>query len=207
MISVTGIKICGLTSEADAELVNEFDIDYAGVVMFFPKSRRNTDPDTAGRIVRTLRDSIIPVAVTVKPTHEEIEEAVRCGFKYIQVHGDVKKELIEGSPLLVIKAFNVDDLPMLGEYNTYSNIVGYVFDAADPGSGKTFDWDMLRGLDTGGRTVILAGGLNAENAAEAISRAAPDAVDVSSGTENDNGKGKSREKTAAFVSAVRSAEA
>ena len=72
---MTGIKICGLTSEADAELVNEFDIDYAGVVMFFLKSRRNTDPDTAVRIVRTLRDSIIPVAVTVKPTHEEIEEA------------------------------------------------------------------------------------------------------------------------------------
>lgn len=204
---MTGIKICGLMSEADAELVNEFDVDYAGVVMFFPKSRRNTVPETACSIVRALRGGILPVAVTVKPTYEDMAEAARCGFRYIQIHGDVRKEFIESAPLPVLKAFNVDDLPRLGEYNTYGNIAGYVFDAAEPGSGKTFDWDMLRGLDTAGRIVMLAGGLNAENVSEAIRRAAPDAVDVSSGTENESATGKSREKLAAFVSAVRGAEA
>ncbi len=204
---MTKIKICGLMSRSDAELVNEFDVDYAGVVMFFQKSHRNTDPDTAGRIVRALREGIIPVAVTVRPTYDEISEAARLGFRYIQIHGDVSRELIESSPLLVIKAFNVDDLPGLRAYNTYDNIMGYVFDAAEPGSGKTFDWDMLRGLDTGDRMVMLAGGLNAGNVAEAVKHAAPDAVDVSSGTENENRTGKSRQKIAAFVSAVRGAEA
>ena len=174
---------------------------------FARKAIRNTDPDTAGRIVRALREGIIPVAVTVRPTYDEISEAARLGFRYIQIHGDVPRELIESSPLLVIKAFNVDDLPGLSAYNTYDNIMGYVFDASEPGSGKTFDWDMLRGLDTGDRMVMLAGGLNAGNVAEAVKHAAPDAVDVSSGTENENRTGKSRQKIAAFVSAVRGAEA
>ena len=199
---MTGIKICGLVSEADAELVNGFDVRYAGVVMFFPKSKRNTEPWIAERIARALRNGIAPVAVMVEPKAEQLAEAARRGFKFAQIHGAVPRELIESSPLPVIKAFNVNELDTIDVYNGYENIVGYLFDAAEPGSGKTFDWDMIKELNTADRQIFLAGGLNAGNVSAAIRHAAPDVVDVSSGTENDGGIGKSPEKTEAFVRAV-----
>ncbi len=206
MTELTGIKICGLMSVQDAEYVNEFDVAFAGVVMFFPKSRRNVEPEKAREIVCALRAGIIPVAVMVEPSAEQIAEAVRCGFRYVQLHGSVDPRLIESAPVPVFKAFNVKDMDMYEKYSACKNIAGYVFDAAEPGSGKTFDWSELRSLPRDGRLVILAGGLTAENAAAAVGYLNPDAVDVSSGVENEDKTGKSKERIQAFVNSVRSAD-
>ena len=203
---MTGIKICGLMSRQDAEYVNEFDISFAGVVMFYPKSRRSTEPQRASEIVRALRGGICPVAVMVEPDLEQIAEAARCGFEYVQLHGSISSELIEASPLPVFKAFNVHDMDEYERYAVCRNVAGYVFDAAEPGSGKTFDWSAVKALPRCERLMILAGGLTAENAASAVRYLKPDVVDVSSGVENDEKTGKSKERIRAFVNAVRKAE-
>lgn len=75
------------------------------------------------------------------------------------------------------------------------------FDAAEPGSGKAFDWKMLAEKKRT-KPWFLAGGLTAENTGKAISLIHPDVVDVSSGVEYTDRKGKDPEKIAAFVRAV-----
>ena len=204
---MTKIKICGLMSVEDAELAGKSGADFGGVVMFFPKSHRNTDAEKAAEIVSVLKkNGTVPVAVTVEPEFEQIEIIKSCGFEYIQIHGKVDKELVEKSPLPVIKAFNVKDIDMYETYAGCANIEGYVFDAAEPGSGRTFDWDIVSKLRNDGRMKILAGGLTAQNVAEAINAVRPDCVDISSGVENDDRTGKDAGKIKEFVSAVKKAD-
>ena len=103
----------------------------------------------------------------------------------------------------VLKAFNVNDLEELGKYKNIGNIKGYVFDAPTYGSGETFDWSLLNNIKRDDKLFILAGGLNGDNVRDGIKAVQPDGVDVSSGVENDNGVGKSREKIREFVMAAK----
>ncbi|MGN0182705.1 MAG: phosphoribosylanthranilate isomerase [Candidatus Ornithomonoglobus sp.] len=198
------IKICGLTSAADARIINDLGVDYAGVVMFFPKSKRNMSPEKAKEIISAI-DTAKTVAVVVSPTVEQIKIIEECGFDLIQIHGEAPDEVFTAAKLLIFKAFNVKDIDTAEKYEKMDNIAGYVFDAAQPGSGKTFDWSTLKDIPRSGRLLILAGGLNPDNAAAAVHEVQPDIVDVSSGVENDNGIGKSRDKAELFVNAVRGA--
>ncbi|MGM9935928.1 MAG: phosphoribosylanthranilate isomerase [Candidatus Ornithomonoglobus sp.] len=199
---MTKIKICGLTSAADARIINDLGVDYAGVVMFFPKSKRSMSPEKAKEIVSAI-DTAKTVAVVVSPTVEQIKIIEECGFDLIQIHGEAPDEVFTAASLPLFKAFNVKDIDTVGKYEKMDNIAGYVFDAAQPGSGKTFDWSMLKDIPHSGKLLILAGGLNPDNAASAVREVQPDIVDVSSGVENDNGIGKSRDKAERFVNAVR----
>ena len=83
-------------------------------------------------------------------------------------------------------------------------IAGYVFDAIEPGSGKTFDWKLVDNIPRDEKLLLLAGGLNPDNVRMAIEAVHPDGVDVSSGVENDNGAGKNPERIRAFAIAVES---
>ena len=98
----------------------------------------------------------------------------------------------------------VSDLEKFDEYRMNQNIVGYVFDAYEPGSGKTFDWTMLENLPRDDKLFMLAGGLNPETVAKAVKAVKPDGVDVSSGVENSNGNGKDFEKVKKFIISARS---
>ena len=182
------IKICGLTSVDEVDYLSENGVDLAGMVLFFKKSKRNITIEKAKEIIGELKQKKIKaVAVTVSPSNEQVQEIESAGFDYIQIHGTVEDELISNCKIPVLKAFNVDDLPKYEAYLKIDNIAGFVFDAGEPGSGKTFDWNMLGKLDRiDGKLYILAGGLNEENVKEAIDFVKPDGVDVSSGVELPN---------------------
>lgn len=197
------IKICGLTDPLEAEYLNRYHVDYAGMVLFYPKSKRNISIEKAGLIKAKLDLGIRSVAVTVSPDPDMIRAICRAGFDLIQIHGAMPESFPPDVSLPVFKAFNVDDLPMLGRYTGDERIEGFVMDAATPGSGRTFDWDLIRGLDLNGRSLILAGGLNPSNIIEAADYVHPDVVDVSSGVEYDDRPGKDPQKIASFVQAVR----
>lgn len=199
---MTKVKICGLQHTDDAALINKAKPDYAGIVMFFPKSHRNTEPDRAKAIINALDAAIKSVAVVVSPTVEQIKIIEGCGFDIIQIHGELSEAVYAAASLPLFKAFNVKDIDNLGEFVSHDKISGFVFDAAEPGSGKTFDWSMLAGLDIGNKQLILAGGLTAENVAAAIKYLNPDVVDVSSGVENEDKSGKDADKVTAFMNAV-----
>lgn len=196
------IKICGLTSKKEAEFLNTMDVDFAGMVLFFEKSKRNISLDTAKSIISTLRADIKKVAVVVLPSKEQIEDICDCGFDYIQIHGNVEKDILDVSRIPVLKAFNVNDIDKIDYYESIDKIKGYVFDAAEPGSGKTFDWTMLRDIKHS-KLFFLAGGLTSDNVVKAIEIASPDGVDVSSGVEYENGIGKDPDKIKRFIENVR----
>lgn len=197
------IKICGLTDPLEADYVNEAAVDFAGMVLFFPKSRRNIDIPRAKGILKRLNPEIAPVAVTVCPNLQQIREIEDAGFAYIQVHGEISDEVLDSVRVPVIKAFNVSDMPGFMHYNAHPNVAGFVFDAQLPGSGRTFDWSLLEQIPKTEKFILLAGGLNPENVAEAIRKTGICGVDTSSGVERDDGKGKSRGKILRFAAAAR----
>ncbi len=197
------IKICGLTDVSEAEYLNKNKVDFAGIIMFYEKSRRNTNVETAEKIIKALSDEIKSVAVMVSPTLEQVRLAEQAGFDYVQIHGKIADDIINEGGLPILKAFNIDDMNMLDFYSKCPRIAGYVFDAHEPGSGKTFDWNLLKTMPRDGKLFMLAGGLNDKNVADAIRCVKPDGVDVSSGVEYTDRQGKDPKLIDSFVAAVR----
>lgn len=199
------IKICGITSEEEIGYIAKAGINYAGFVLFFQKSKRNLSLERAENLVAKLPEDIASVAVMVSPTKEQVEAVVDAGFSAIQIHGKVEDSIITSCQIPVFKAFNVSDMDAFSHYEQMDEVVGFVMDAAVPGSGKTFDWDLLQKLPSTEKQVLLAGGLNPDNVGEALAACTGkiDGVDTSSGVERADGNGKSKERIEAFVRAVR----
>ena len=197
------IKICGLTNPIEAEYLNKNKVDFAGIVMFYEKSRRNVSAEKAEEIINALSGDIKTVAVMVSPDLEQVRLAEQAGFDYIQIHGNLSDEVIKEGKIPILKAFNIGDLDKYEDYGKCPRIAGYVFDANEPGSGKTFDWNLLRKLPRDGKLFILAGGLNDKNVADAIRCVRPDGVDVSSGVEYTDRQGKDPKLIDSFVASVR----
>lgn len=205
--SITKIKICGLTSPAEARYLNENHVDFAGMVLFFPKSKRNISIEQAKEIMAALDASIKRVAVVVSPSIEQVRQIEAAGFDYVQIHGEIPETETEAEAAIaipILKAFNVSDMGSYEKYHNDSRIAGYVFDAIEPGSGKTFDWKLVDNIPRDEKLLLLAGGLNPDNVRMAIEAVHPDGVDVSSGVENDDKAGKNPEKIHDFVAAVKS---
>lgn len=205
--SNTKVKICGLTSPAEARYLNENHVDFAGMVLFFPKSKRNISIEQAMEIMAALDASIKRVAVVVSPSIEQVRQIEAAGFDYVQIHGEIPETETEAEAAIaipILKAFNVSDMGSYEKYHNDSRIAGYVFDAIEPGSGKTFDWKLVDNIPRDEKLLLLAGGLNPDNVRMAIEAVHPDGVDVSSGVENDNGAGKNPEKIHDFVAAIKS---
>lgn len=190
------IKICGLTRTEEADFLNKGRVDYAGFV-FFEKSKRNVSFLQVKEIMNRLSPDIERVAVTVSTSEELLEEIENAGFDILQVHGELKPEILEKSTLPIWRACNLKEPEDIKKLEQHKKITGYVIDAGNYGSGKTFDWNSSKAvLEEAKQTVfkgkkfILAGGLNPENVAEGINTFSPDIVDVSSGVEGKCGKDK-----------------
>ena len=205
--SNTKVKICGLTSPAEARYLNENHVDFAGMVLFFPKSKRNISIEQAMETMAALDASIKRVAVVVSPSIEQVRQIEAAGFDYVQIHGEIPETETEAEAAIaipILKAFNVSDMGSYEKYHNDSRIAGYVFDAIEPGSGKTFDWKLVDNIPRDEKLLLLAGGLNPDNVRMAIEAVHPDGVDVSSGVENDNRAGKNPDKIHDFVAAIKS---
>jgi phosphoribosylanthranilate isomerase len=200
---MTKIKICGLTTPQEAEWVSKSQVDYAGMVLFFPKSKRNITIEQAKEIMKSMLPQIQKVAVVVSPSALQIKEIQKAGFDIVQIHGQVLPEALETLRIPFLRAFNVDNMQEWERYEAEPKCIGYVFDAVKPGSGETFDWSSIPNLPEDGKPYLLAGGLNPANVGSAVAAMHPYGVDVSSGVERDSGTGKDPEKMEVFVRAVR----
>jgi phosphoribosylanthranilate isomerase len=198
------VKICGITNEQDALVAVAMGADAIGFI-FAPSPRQVAAGAVAG-IVRRLPHEVITVGVFRDAHPERVVDVVRtAGLRAAQLHGHESPEEVafvaERVPL-VIKAFAAAS-PSVDEASSY-RADAVMIDAPSPGSGKVFDWRLAEGLPRT-RRLILAGGLDPTNVAEAIRRVHPWGVDVSSGVEFAPGH-KDARLVRAFIQAARSCE-
>jgi len=192
------IKICGITNVEDALVAAHAGATAIGLI-FAPISKRLVDQSTASAVVAALPDSARAVGVFLGQDATEIYETAQAvGLEAVQVHGtnsvDEIQWLAQRIPV-VVRAFSVHDvIAGLADGTGASQLF---VDSSQPGSGETFDWDLLNGA-TWEKDYILAGGLDPDNVAEAISTLRPWGVDVASGVELTPGK-KDHDKVRAFV--------
>ncbi len=196
------IKICGLFREQDIEFANEAKSDFTGFV-FAEKSKRFVTAKQAENLRKNLAKEIIPVGVFVNAKIDDIISLHKNGIiDIIQLHGGETDEYIEElkskHEAKIIRALNLNKNSQLSTLN--SQLCNYtLLDSQTPGSGYTFNWECLRGMDLS-ENVFLAGGVNLQNIKEAL-KLNPFAVDVSSGAETDGVK--DREKILKLVEACR----
>jgi phosphoribosylanthranilate isomerase len=202
------IKICGITNLKDALLAAELGAHALGFI-FYPKSPRKVEPDAARTIIAQLPPFVLTVGVFVDEELATVRDlAAGVGLDLIQLHGNEPPDYCRGLGRRVIKAFRVRDESSLLEIEKYQGAAqAYLLDTYKPGqvggTGETFNWDLAREAQECG-SIILAGGLTADNITQAIRTARPQAVDVASGVEAAPGK-KDPEKLRAFFAAVREA--
>jgi phosphoribosylanthranilate isomerase len=195
------IKICGITSEADALLAVGVGAHAVGFV--FAPSPRQMTPSSVADIVKRLPHETATVGVFRDESPQRvIDIANRIGLHAVQLHG---MESIEDTRWIAeragctIKAFTAGHR-MIDRFSEYGAQL-LLIDGVTPGSGQVFDWRLAEGVDDPGR-LIVSGGLHADNVSAAITHLQPWGVDVSTGVEASPGV-KDPGKLRAFVAAVR----
>lgn len=176
--------------------------DALGLVMY-SKSSRYVDMQQAMAIREAIASDTLCVVLLVNADREFVKQVIaEVKPDLIQFHGDETAEFCQQFDFPFIRALRMrDDLDITTEAKAYYNAYGLLFDAWNPnqygGTGERFDWQRLpRERDF---HLILAGGLNPQNVAEAVATARPDMVDVSGGVEISPGI-KDAQKVSAFIS-------
>jgi phosphoribosylanthranilate isomerase len=202
------IKICGLTRVDDVRHAVHAGADAIGLV-FYPPSPRYVDLPTAARLARAVPPfvSIVGLFVNADPLTVRATLAA-VPIHLLQLHGDEDEAYCRQFERPYIKAARVrPGMDLLQYAAAFPAAQAILLDACVDGyggGGKVFDWSLVP--PALGSSLILSGGLDAENVAEAVRRLRPEAVDVSSGVEASKGI-KDAEKMRAFVAAVRTAGA
>ncbi|MDQ3264252.1 MAG: phosphoribosylanthranilate isomerase [Myxococcota bacterium] len=179
------VKVCGVTRLEDALRAADAGADAIGL-NFWEGSKRRCGLEVAAQIVSRLPPFVTPVAVFVNPTLAFVRSALdETGISVAQLHGDEDPETFSASVSQLIKAVRVAGPQWRADADRYARHT-LLLDTASAGfggSGSTFDWSLVRDAPPA-RPWILAGGLNAQNVAEAIRALRPAAVDVASGVES-----------------------
>jgi phosphoribosylanthranilate isomerase len=204
------VKICGITSLADARLAAGAGAWAIGL-NFWPGSPRWCDPAVAAEIATSLKRRLEVVGVFVNPSLAELTEtADAVGLTALQLHGDEGPafctEAGRRTGCKVIKAVRVRtgaDIQALVPFHTDYHLLDSYVRGQRGGTGESFEWELAR-AHRGPVPVILSGGLRPDNVGEAIAVVQPFAVDVASGVEDSPGH-KDPAKLQAFAAAVAAA--
>ncbi|WP_274381896.1 phosphoribosylanthranilate isomerase [Noviherbaspirillum sedimenti] len=214
----TRIKICGLTRPEDVQAAVAAGADALGFV-FYDKSPRHVSAAQAKALIAQIPPFITPVGLFVNASAEAVADVLATApISLLQFHGDESLEQCCETASRVRRPFlravrvradmqSADLVEYERQYRSSSQwFAGLLLDAfveGYGGGGKVFDWSLIP-KEIAPR-LVLSGGLNAQNATEAVAQVRPWAVDVSSGVES--GKGiKDAARIAAFIGAVRAAD-
>lgn len=201
------VKICGITTVDDALAAVEAGADALGFVLY-AKSPRHIFPEEAARIIALLPPFVQSVGLFVNEEPQTVNQlAELCRLDLVQLHGDETPDHCRQIHRRVLKAFRVSSLTCLDPIHNYQT-AGFLLDAFSPtsygGTGTTFNWEIAREAVKRHPRIVLAGGLNPENVAEAVRQVRPWAVDVSSGVESSPGR-KDHHKVREFIRAAKEA--
>lgn len=198
------IKICGLTRAEDVQAAVAAGADAIGLV-FYPESPRHVSIALAAELCRHIPPFVTVVGLFVNASRAEVHRVIEAvPLNLLQFHGDETVDQCEGFGLPYLRAARVrpgvDLLEFAKQFPSARALLLDTWTPAYGGSGESFDWSLVPSSCP--LPVILSGGLNPDNVAEAIRQVQPVAVDVSSGVESAKGI-KDAAKILAFVSAVR----
>jgi phosphoribosylanthranilate isomerase len=202
----TRIKICGLREPAHARLAAEAGADAIGLV-FYGKSPRYVQAEIAAEVAAALPAYVMAVGLFVNAPSAEIEAVLeRVPLDLLQFQGDETPEFCERFGRPYVRAVRMEEGVDLLEYaGRFKRAKALLLDAHVPGlpggTGRTFDWKRVPRNSP--IPLILSGGLDPGNVADAIREARPWAVDVSSGVESSRGV-KDPAKIVEFIRSVRS---
>jgi phosphoribosylanthranilate isomerase len=190
---MTLVKICGLMRPSDVPVVNQAQPDFAGFI-FVPGKRRQISLVQAAQLRHALQPQIKTAGVFVDAPLAEMLIPLQQGIiSVIQLHGHESESTVQALQAAGAQVIQVQ------RQATPTQADFVLYDAAQPGSGKTFDWQQLPQQPP--RPFFLAGGLNLTNVKKALTQVQPAGVDISSGVETAGLKDPA--KIAAFVQAVR----
>lgn len=201
------IKICGLTRNQDVQVAVAEGADALGFVLYAPSPRAVT-AEQAASLIKHAPAFVTTVALFVDESAEEIYRALDvCSFDLLQFHGNESPEFCRQFNRPYMKAIRVrsaDDIHRaVQQYpDTKALLLDAYVENLPGGTGQAFDWRLIPELSI---PWVLAGGLNANNVADAVNQVKPFAVDVSGGVEASKGI-KDVQKIKDFISEVRNVE-
>lgn len=203
----TRVKICGITSQEDAEIVVDAGADAIGLV-FYEKSPRFVTTLQAAEISQAIPAFVSCVALFKDAEVAYIDAVLQqVAVDLIQFHGSESESFCEQFARPYIKALGMKGPANNVEYlmasaEKYHSAKALLLDGHAPGqaggTGETFDWSSIAKIE---KPVVLAGGLTPDNVTQAIEIVRPYAVDVSSGVESAPGI-KDKDKVTRFMSLV-----
>lgn len=197
-------KICGITRVEDALAAAYAGVDAIGLV-FYAKSPRAVSLAQAQKILAALPPFVSTVGLFVNARRAEINAILaELPLDVLQFHGDETPAECEGFSRPYFRALRMQPgVDIAQAAAQYSNAQAILLDAWVPGvhggTGERFDWQKIP-ADLA-KPLILAGGLNADNAAQAMQQVQPWALDVSGGVESSRGI-KDADKMREFLYAV-----
>ena len=198
-MELEAIKICGLSTPQDLEAVIVGGATHMGLI-FFEKSPRHVDLETAEALSKIAKGRVKRVAVSVNASAEYLDEIVtRVQPDMLQLHGSESPESMAelkakyGLPLIKALAIHeVNDLEKIAPYSDVADL--FLFDAKPPkgsdlpgGNGVAFDWQIMDQLPEN-VPYMLSGGLNIDNIGVALEQSGAGAIDISSGVESSPGQ-------------------
>ncbi len=203
-MQILKVKICGITTLADAQAAVELGADLLGF-NFYEKSPRYLRIEQAAEIAAQLPGFVPLAGIFVNADLEFIRQAVRtCHLEWVQLHGDEDPEFcdaLRGDNVKVMKALRVKDREDIDRAHSYKSDA-ILLDAYHPesygGTGLSFDWGLIGHTAT---RVFLAGGINPDNAAQAAELGVY-GIDICSGVEASPGR-KDYEKLQALFENIR----
>ncbi len=173
---------------------------------FYPKSPRYIDPSRASKILEKIPPFVTTVGVFVNhPDPQNLEDfALSLGLHAVQLHGNETPDYCSMiQRVKVIKVLKVDSNFRVDSLRNHGSGT-FLLDSCAPGTGATFNWNLVYGANAFG-SIIIAGGLTSDNVSEVVTTLHPFAVDVASGVESRSGK-KDYEKMRRFIEAVQRAD-
>lgn len=200
----TRVKICGITRVEDAQTAASLGADAIGMV-FYSASPRNVSIEQARALTRSLPPFVCRVGLFVDTDAQFVKDVMESvPLDMLQFHGNESAADCDQFNKPYIKAIRMESgLSVSERMNEFSGASAILLDTYSAsvagGSGEPFDWSLVP--EKRPVPIILAGGLNAGNVAEAIRVVRPYAVDISSGVEREKGI-KDADKMSAFIEEV-----
>lgn len=202
------VKICGVTTAEDALVAVSAGADAIGVNLVAGSIRR-VDVETARGIVEAVGGRVLTIAVVANlpvPQLTSLRESL--GVDRLQLHGSESPADVVALTPVAFKAVRIGGLEDVQKARTYPGdplLVDARVEGELGGTGRTFDWSLVKELGME-RRILLAGGLHPENVARAVAEVSPWGVDVASGVETpEDPRRKHAELVLRFISTARSA--